>query len=397
MRHLAFPVLAVILALAAVPVPARAMPQSTSPPPAPPPGLIFNDPTGSRARQYAIINQLNRGIDASPKGATITMTQYLYDIPSTTEALLRAHARGVRVQVLVDSRARSTALTRLRQGIGTDKKRTSFVATCRQACMATATSIVHAKFFLFSRTGSQRNTSMITSANPHTVNTEDSWNNLHTIAGNTAIYHSLRRYFVDMLADRTNLRYYRTTSSGIYKLYLFPRTVRRDADIVQLDVLRHVSCTRVAKGYGRHGRTHIRVAMLTWTGARANVARRLWTLHNQGCQVEVITNKGRVGPAILPILLKKSKRYGQMRVYDAWVDRDRDRVAERYVHHKVLMVNGRWFGKGDVKVVYTGSQNLTGPGTTRNNDLILRVKHGPTRDAYGRHLDALRQHTKRLR
>lgn len=404
MRRIAILLLAAVVALGVMPVTsARALPDKTgaptspTPPAAPPPGLIFNDPTGPRAGQHAIVTQLNRGIDAAPKGALITMTQYLYDQGSTTDALLRAHRRGVRVQVLVDSRARSAALTKLRKGLGTNKSRPGFVVTCRQSCMATATSIMHAKFFLFSRTGSQLNTSMITSANPHTVNTEDSWNNLHTIANNKVLYTSLRRYFTDMLADRTNLNYYRTTSSGIYKLYLYPRTVRRSSDIVLLDVLNHVSCKKVTKGYGRQGRTQIRVAMLIWTAPRANIARRLWQLHDQGCLVEVITNKARVGPTAMSILLKKSKRNGQLKVYDAWVDGNRDGVGERYVHHKVVTINGRWFGKGNTKVVYTGSQNFTGPGTARNNEVLLRVKHGPTHDAYARHLDGLRKHTKRLR
>lgn len=163
-----------------------------------------------------------------------------------------------------------------------------------------------------------------------------------------------------------------------------------------LDVLKNVSCRKVSKGYGHQGRTRIRVAMLTWTAPRAAIARRLWTLHNQGCHVEVITNKGRVGSTILAILLKKSKKHGRMAVYDAWVDRNADRVGERYVHHKVITINGRWFGKGNTKVVYTGSQNFTGPGTSLNNEVLLRVKHGPTHDAYARHLDGIRRHTKRV-
>lgn len=367
-----------------------------TPPDAPPPGVIFNDPTGSKERQYALIAQLNRGINAAPRGSTITMAQYMYDMSSTTEALLRADARGVRVQVLVDGRAGSSALTKLRKGIGTDRSMRSFVATCQQSCMSTVESVMHAKFFLFSSTGTQRHTSMITSANPHKINTEDSWNNLHTIAGDAAIYNSLRRYFIDMLADKTNPRYYRSTSSGNHKLYLFPREVRRSTDIVQLDVLDNVSCTKVSQGYGHQGRTHIRVAVLTWTGARANLARQLWKLHDQGCQVEVITNKRRVGPTILPILLQHSERNGRMKVYDAWVDRDRDDKPERYVHDKVVTVNGRWFGQGNIKVVYTGSQNFTNPGTTLNNDLILRVRHDATYDAYGQHLDNIRRHAKQL-
>lgn len=157
MRRILLAILVLVLTLGVAPDitvrAADATPQSASPPSAPPAGVIFNDPTGSRARQYAIVTQVIRGIDASPPGTRITMAQYLYDLPTVTEALLRAHDRGVQVQVLVDSRARSVALTQLRTSIGTNKQRSSFVASCRQACMASAVSIMHAKFVLFSRTG----------------------------------------------------------------------------------------------------------------------------------------------------------------------------------------------------------------------------------------------------
>ena len=83
---------------------------------------------------------------------------------------------------------------------------------------------------------------MISSANPYTGNTYNSWNNNHTIVGDTTIYNSLTKYFTDMLADRTNLNYFRVTTSGKYTMYLYPQAARtarghRDVEGAQPDLV----------------------------------------------------------------------------------------------------------------------------------------------------------------
>ena len=71
--------------------------------------------------------------------------------------------------------------------------------------------------------------------------------------------------------------------------------------------------------------------------------------------------------------------------------------AELYVHHKVMTINGHWFGRSNTKVVYTGSQNYTNPGTRLNDELVLRIRDGATLNAYDRNLNLIRdRHAKRL-
>ena len=53
-----------------------------------------------------------------------------------------------------------------------------------------------------------------------------------------------------MLADRNNLNYFRVTGSGKYTIYMYPRKARRPEDIVVLNALNKVSCTKTKKGYG---------------------------------------------------------------------------------------------------------------------------------------------------
>jgi len=81
-----------------------------------------------------------------------------------------------------------------------------------------------------------------------------------------------------------------------------------------------------------------------------------------------------------------------MPVYDSWVDKNHNNLAELYMHHKLLAINGRWFGHPDTKVSYTGSQNYSGPATVSNNDIVLRVKDNATYNAYNANLNYIRAH-----
>jgi len=361
-------------------------------------GMVFNHPKGTKAQQLAIITQIDRSIDAAPAGSTIRMAQYLFDIDSTANKLIQAHKRGVNVQILIDDGNATPQSARVKQALGNNKAARSYVTTCHRGCMSDIASVMHAKFYLFSAAGSARLVSMISSANPYTGNTFVSWNNLHTIVGDAKIYSSLNQYFSDMILDRTNKTYYRTTTSGKFKLYLFPRAAQPGVQsVVQLDVLNHVACSGVARGYGFNGRTMIRVAMWGWSYARLDIAKKLWDLHNRGCRIEVILNSGRTNPRVIAALIKRSSRYGVMRVSDAWRDRNHNDLPELYMHHKLLTISGKWFGHPDTKVSYTGSQNFTAPATLSNNDIILRILDNGIYDTYTKNFNYIENHyTRRI-
>jgi hypothetical protein len=257
--------------------------------------------------------------------------------------------------------------------------------------MSNRTSVIHAKFYLFSVAGKARNVSMISSANPYTGNTFNSWNNNHTIVGDTKIYNSLSTYFTDMLRDKKDLNYYRVTTSGKYTVYLYPRAVRRPEDVVLLNVLARTSCRPTGKGYGTHGRTLIRVANWGWSTTRLDIAKQLWKLYDSGCKVQVMINKGRITRGVLKVLLKRSKKYGKMPVYDAWYDTNNNNVAGLYVHDKTVTIDGLLSGK-NVKITWTGSQNFTALGTLANNDIVLRVIDPKVAAAYTRHFAYIRRH-----
>jgi phosphatidylserine/phosphatidylglycerophosphate/cardiolipin synthase-like enzyme len=367
-------------------------------------GVIFNNPAKSRKKERAIVDQLNRAISATPRGETISIVMYLFNDNSTTSRLIAAHRRGVKVQVLIDDGANTKQVKKLRKYLGTSENlRRSFVTKCRRSCASNnPASTIHGKVYAFSKVGRARNVSIISSANPHGVNIYNSWNNQHTIANNAVMYNAMRRYFLDMIKDRTNLSYgnKKTVTAGGYQVRFYPQ---RPARIHYLDVLNTVSC-RTAKNMGSKGRTVVRLGMWGFTNPRMDVARKLWSLHNAGCKVDVTLNRGRASRTIMRQLTKKSKRYGQMRVEDAWRDRNRNDYGELYIHHKALLINGRvgsrkvGLTRRNQRVVWTGSQNLTSSGSLYNDDMILRVVSSKHYFAYSKNFTYIQKHyAKRLR
>jgi phosphatidylserine/phosphatidylglycerophosphate/cardiolipin synthase-like enzyme len=343
----------------------------------PRPGVIFNNPKGSRAAEYVIITQLARAIDNSPRGSTISMTMYLFDQPSLSWRLWAAHRRGVNVQVILDDGEASPEARYIKKYLNIKRAGwgKSFVKSCRRSCMSNvAGSVTHSKVYTFSQVGSAR-----------WVNTTVSWNNMHTINNNFRLYAAMRGYFLDMTKDRNNLDYYNTrrpVRAGKYTVYFYPRKARAGQPNGELIQALNATACRSGGGYGSGGRTVVRIAMWGWTNPRMDVAKRAWRLKNAGCKVDVIMNQGRASRSIIKQLIKKTK-YGQIPVYNAWRDRNRNDYGELYVHHKALIINGRVFGRNQ-KVVWTGSQNLTSTGTRLNDDIVMRVNDNATYDAYSR-------------
>ena len=359
--------------------------------------VLFNYPRGSKKKKYTLITQLNRAIDATPAGGQIRMAMYLFDIDSVADKLIAAHRRGVSVQILLDDNTMNRDIRRVKRALGTNKRARSFFAVCDHSCMSNGTSTIHSKFYLFSSAGASRYVSLISSGNPYSGNTSKSWNNTHTVVNNKTIYSSLSKYFTDMLPDKNRLNYYRTTTSGKYTVYYYPQKIRKADDLIWMHTLNRVSCTNTAAGYGtKKKRTMIRVANWGWTSSRIDVAKRLWKLHDSGCSVQVMVNSGRISRSVLKVLLKRSKKYGRMPVYNAWRDWRKKAVAGLYVHHKFITINGVLSGK-NVKLTLTGSQNFTALGTTANNDLVLRVVDATMTRQYNDNFTYIRAHyTRRM-
>ena len=364
-------------------------------------GVTFNNAAGNKTAERRIQTRLDKTIVATPKGAMITMGMYLFSEKSTADRLIAAHKRGVNVRFLIDNGAWDTSqIKRLRKAFGTSTSGRSFVVKCnRGACMSDYPyGTIHVKYYLFSQSGTAKNVSIISSANPHRVNIYNSFNNSHIIANNQVIYDRLMTYFNDMIKNKQDHKYGngKNTTSGPYTLYFYPQRTASGGEVIQyLDVLKTVRC-KTAKNMGSKGRTVVRMSMWGFTNPRMDVAKQLWSLHNKGCKVDVTLNRGRASRTIMRQLLKKSKSHGQMVVEDAWKDKNRNDYAEQYTHHKAMIVNGYVEGTNQ-RVVWTGSQNLTSNGSLYNDDMVLRVLGSTNYFAYSKNFSYIQKKSKRLR
>lgn len=395
--------LSAVLALA-LPVPgpataAKVVPQVSTPTFKIKPGLTFNDPTGNKAARMRIVREVERAIDHAPKGSTIRIANYLFDLKSPAKKLILAHRRGVHIQMIIDDAPLSKQTKRVRKAIGTNKSKPSFVTRCKNSCMSSQPGVMHAKFYLFSQSGSSTWVSMISSANLYTGNSNTSWNNQHTIVGDKVIYASLTKYFNDMTKDKDRPNYFRTTTSGVHTLFFYPQVAGANSSkIVPLAALRAVKCKGAGKGYGdADGRTIVRVEQWGWSVKRLDIAQQLVKLKGQGCNVQVILNNFKTGTVIRRALLKNTK-YGKVKVYNAGIDTNHNGKHDKYMHHKAIMINGVWRGDTTSKLVYTGSANFTGLATLTNNEIIMRVMSNATYNAYAANFIYIRKDwTKRVR
>ena len=362
----------------------------------PPGGAMFNNPQGNRDARFRIIQTVNKAIKHSPRGSRIQMSMYMMDSRASTDLLIGARNRGVKVQLVLDGTARNPHTKRLARKFNRDnhklikpkkahgkkaKKRTkkkhadkghkkagkkgkkgkkkhagkrrrggpdgSFVVFCKKSCRAVGKPN-HTKYFTFTRTGKARNVVMVSSSNLNKGGAVKGFNDLYVLKGRKKLIRDFGRVHKQMSADTSGdgdhfLKFRR----GRILARFFPK--RKGPDPVMLD-LRKVHC-KSAKG----GRTAINVSMFRWNSERGfKIARKLVRLDNQGCKVSVIF--GAPGRKVWGILMR-SARHGGIRLWDSRVDFDYDLKPDLRTHHKYLLIKG-WYGRDRRSwQVHTGSAN----------------------------------------
>ncbi|MEV5441784.1 phospholipase D-like domain-containing protein [Streptomyces sp. NPDC052644] len=341
----------------------------------------FNDPAGDTAAQSRIRDHILDLIGRAPAGSVISVAMYTFTENPVTDALAAAHARGVRVRVIVDHT--SVTMTggeygRLAEALGTDRTKSSWVYACPagRGCIGSRTlagdadgAINHNKFLLFSSTGGAGKVVVQTSANLTNTQRTDLFNNAVTVV-DSGLYDNYLAYFGDLLAHGTSTgtdHYYRTPTSatGPYKTYFFPRKESflkapdDDAatDTVKL-VLDNVGCAG--------GATSVRVAANLFT--RDEVAAKLVELHRAGCEVHLAYDgaPGSMGSAVRTALA------GRLTAQAACSEprADGTRIG---LHSKYLLVDGVYNGQAGRKIVFTGSHNYTYPALRANDETLLKI------------------------
>ena len=319
----------------------------------------FNDPTGSHRQQYSLVRRIDRAIDDALPGATIRLAAYSLAMPSTTEALVAAHRRGVDVRVVVDDHSAHWGSVRvLDRELGRDTAADSFVKVCRMSCRG-GRGNQHAKFLTVSRSVQGRGVVLVGSVNLTGFNATRQWNDLYSVADPGA-HHQLAEAFDLMADDRPQARLALPTTADGFATDLSPYPDISERADPLLHRLRAVRCTGTALTAGRHGHTVVRILMHAWNGDRGvALARGVARLQRSGCDVKVLYGVG-MGRQVKRILEEAG-----VPARDSLHDR-------RRVHQKVMVLSGRIGGRTDANYVWTGSHNWS-DRSLRNDELMLRV------------------------
>lgn len=320
-----------------------------------PSGPIFNDPTVTSSRdkqltnsRFAITNNIIKMIDCAAPGSVIAMSWFSMTDDNMANHITQAVRHGVHVRMLINSHSAGTqtwvSLNRNTAFKGKKPSSTnnnakaadsgsasvagSWLTTCELGCLTPRAPAglefpaeseaeypaLHAKFFLFSKTGKSKFVTGIASSNPTYEQAKRGFNNAYIYVGSAKkrkLYDSLSTYFGDLTkAACTDHRYsacdypagWRAVAPKVARVlksnstttsyYAFPKAVGTSDDIT--DILTNVTCKYLDPITGKQMRTKIYVNMFVFT--RNSPAMKLWRLANGygkdgrvgGCEIVIL-------------------------------------------------------------------------------------------------------------
>ncbi|MBT2444988.1 hypothetical protein J7E93_33825 [Streptomyces sp. ISL-36] len=377
---------------------------------------VFNNPaSGLAADRDAVRDELVDLIDAAAPGSEIHGSMYLFTDGVVSAALARAvRDDGVKVKLLLDGDAiaetnasgdaTGTEYPTLVTSLGVDRTADSWVMACpaERGCIGNRTldadddgAINHNKFFLFSQVGTTPKVVFQTSANLTKNQRVNMYNNAVTIPdAGSGLYDEYLHYWNDLAVEGAKGAaggtddYYRTTQSGPYKTYFFPRketgntySTDPDSDTV-VSLLGNVGqCTD-----GAGAVTRIRIGMFAFT--RPQVAQSLVALQGKGCQVEVIHNgeSGNIGSVV------KQTLQGKITSLRRCAGTVTDSLSTRTigVHSKYMLIEGNYLGAWGRKLVFTGSHNYTFPNLRSHDETLLKIDNAAVYTAFAANFETMR-------
>ncbi|PWR14643.1 hypothetical protein DKT69_15400 [Micromonospora sicca] len=341
----------------------------------------FTDPTAGR--DYTILTELQRLIDAAPAGSTIRGAIHSLSVDSIADALLRAQSRGVTVTVILDGKnAASTD-----SAVATIKQLSNYQFCLNSSgghgCISTsAAGDMHTKLFTFTSTtdpnGVARNNVVWSGSSNLTYATgPDAFNNAITVYGDAALAAGLNANFTDMWNRRhySGNDYYDAASGrGYYQAaaadaYASPEGVgQTDTIVTRLnDLTPDTNC-------------RLRVAMASVTTGRPEIVDLVTRFRAATCKVWMVIGTNADGG----IAMSQS-------VYNELLDAGVAIRRQDKVHDKFFVAYGK-YGSAYQYRVYTGSQNWTQDALNENDEIFVKMapESGTTHplyDAYYTHFN----------
>ncbi|MFJ9941224.1 phospholipase D-like domain-containing protein [Streptomyces erythrochromogenes] len=396
--------------------------QATAADPAPvTPKAVFNDPVASPT---AIRDELIKLIRNTEKNGLIRGSIFLFTDHDVAAALEKAsRENSVKVQILFDNRAKADQVLKdgvpentgseyswlrgkfaqkVEEGTAVDADAVgSFAYACpeKRGCIGNRVmeqadgdveyAINHNKYFTFSKVGASEKVVFQASANLTAGHLNRMYNNA-VVVPNATLYDGYSAYWKDQLREGTTGTgapdYYKTPSAGIYKAYFFPRiesdgkidpksTVdpRKDPSTDTIvNVLEKVDCAAAP--------ARIRIGMYAFT--RTQVADRLRTMSNEGCDVQMVLNgdSGSVGTGVRDILATAPKI--KVNVCEG-VDGSKTTLG---IHSKYMTIDGVYLGERS-QWVFTGSHNYTYPNLRSQDETLLKIQNPEIYEGFRKNFD----------
>lgn len=325
------------------------------------PAMTMNDPTHHRG---AVARQLRRYIEHTPPGATISIMSFYLSSSITWPALKAAYERGVDIRAVLYGGPDGRPLAGVsREGVQlaeliaagrSQGRRGSWVVwTARTARGKDApNTVMHAKFWQFSRVGRTRKVSMIGSYNNGDPPDARAFSAMVTLT-DPDLYADLQSVFREAAQDRRAGRNPQVRFSGAgWDAYAFPSTpITRDNDPVMERLL----------AIPGDPDTAMAISMYSMQGRRgAWLAKRLATMVRHGARLTFV-----VGPDVDASVVRTLRSAGATMEDGCWRTGDK-RHPYAYTHDKEMTATwvedgqrryAAWIGSDDWGNGSGGSQS----------------------------------------
>jgi phosphatidylserine/phosphatidylglycerophosphate/cardiolipin synthase-like enzyme len=330
-------------------------------------GVMFNDPTGDDLAKNRLITHIIRTINSTPSGSSIKMAVYSFAHPAVADALMAAHARGVRLKLVFSGGRVFDAMRRLQRAVGSDASAKSFAIFCNRSCRGTSGEM-HAKYFAFREAGQAQWVTMVGSVNLTRYNAERQWNDIYTVVNDAAYFRAYTRWFAQLKRDTPLTTTYVSRTLPLVDVSFTPMDPTLTPDPI-LGALNQIRC-QVPMGEIDPASptpdvlvaTQLMIAAHAWNGPRGKLlAHKVAELSGVfGCQVRVIVGVG-TGAAVRSILAG-----GGVSVTAGVHPGIR-------THQKMMVVSGGFGTDPQMIRAWTGSSNWSSRALPRD-DVIVQIK-----------------------
>lgn len=335
-------------------------------------GAWFNTPRHG-ARQWVLHRHIVSAIEHAKAGSYIRIALFSFDRKYVADKLIRAHRRGVHVQVLLNDHQVTPAQRMLHRALGTKRTRKSFAYECHHGCRSRGENL-HTKLYLFSHTGAARHTVMTGSVNLTGNSALNQYNDLWVTNNARKLTRRFGVLFRQMKKDKPAHPAWlvqRVDNRFLLEATPYPRPGPRHDPIIS--ILHRVHCLGATGHTGnRVHHTVLRVVMHAWNDYRgAYIAQRIRRLYAAGCDVKLMY--GYAGESVRNTFADKTER-GYIPVHTTGMDTNEDGLIDLYTHQKELLISGHYGKRTDARLVVTGSSNYNREGL-RGDEAIFVIKN----------------------